>query len=241
MPVFLMTMLLAGCAAMHVTPMRSVVKRAVARRLAGLVMDEEADSSFTNVTAAVANIKEVLVQDGFMNIEAEVKPEADLAALNDEKSALEEALMSGYDAKKVTRLAEVEAMLGDAASAAVDLTALSPEEAAKAAWLARTYDGVNAFVDVDNAWAAPAADGSPLLVTQDLAALNDEKSALEEALMSGYDAEKVTRLAEVEARLGEAACSSPESTALSPEEAAKAAWLAARTRPWGGKTNSDTM
>ena len=61
------------------------------------------------------------------------------------------------------------------------------------------------------------------------------------ALLYGYDAEKVQRLAEVEAMLlslSQAASAAPEVAALSPEEAAKAAWLAARARPaWGPGSN----
>jgi len=235
-----MPTLLAGCAALHIPPTRGIAKLAVARRAAVLVMDEERELVFTNVTAAAASIKEVIMQDGFMDAKASAyaeaaMPEVDFAALTEEKSSIENALLSGYDADKVKRLAEVEAMLAGAACAAPESTALSPEEAAKAAWLAKTYG------DVGNVRSAAPADSNPPSPTQDKdrQVLTDEKNALDEALLSGYDAEKVKRLAEVEAMLAEAACAAPEATALSREEAAKAAWLAAHTRPsWGGKTDS---
>ena len=62
----------------------------------------------------------------------------EVAALADEKKTLDEALLHGYDAEKVKRLAEVEAALAKANYVTLE-SALSPEEAAKAAWMARTY------------------------------------------------------------------------------------------------------
>ena len=62
----MMTALIVGCAALHVAPTRSVIKRAVARRAAVPVMDEEVEAylmPFANVTAAAANIKEMLRTD----------------------------------------------------------------------------------------------------------------------------------------------------------------------------------
>ena len=114
-----------------------------------------------------------------------------------------------------------------------EATAPSPEDAAKAAWLAKTYGEPPSSYG----YAAPAEASPPTIITQELAALLDEKNDLDEALENGYDAEKVKRLAEVEAMLAEADVSSaaPE---LSPEEAAKAKWLAERTRPsWGPGTS----
>ena len=99
------------------------------------------------------------------------------------------------------------------------------EAVAKAAWLAKTY-GDDPWPVRPAAAAPPAAAGEQL--SPELVALTDEKKTLDAALELGYDAEKVKRLAEVEALLAEAAGPAPE-TALSPEEAAKAAWLA-RTR-----------
>eukprot|EP00966_Prymnesium_polylepis_P166407 3846982-Prymnesium_polylepis.1 len=71
---------------------------------------------------------------------------------------------------------------------------------------------------------------------EEVAALIDEKNDLDAALVYGYNAEKVKRLAEVEALLAEAGGVASEATPLSAEEAARAAWLAARAPPsWGGQ------
>ena len=124
MPSFqLMTTLLASCAALNVSPTRSLVKPFVARRTALLVMDEEKvvfGVPLTDVKAAAAEIKEVLAKDA-----DDVAPS--LAALTEEKNTLYAALLHGYDADKVKRMAEVEAMI--AAAAALQDAALRPEEA----------------------------------------------------------------------------------------------------------------
>ena len=74
----------------------------------------------------------------------------------------------------------------------------------------------------------------------EVVSLTNEKKDLDAALLHGYDAEKVKRLAEVEALLAAADGTVPEARALSPEEAAKVAWLAARTRPsWGAKRDAE--
>lgn len=178
---FLMTMVLhvAGVAALHVAPTRIVVKPAVARRAAILVMDEEHEVYIVpfaaNVTSAAADIKEVLTFE----------------ALTKEAEQIYEVLLLGYDAEKVKRLNEVEAMLAEAATEAM----------------------------------APAPQAALPQLTPELAALTAEKQELDEALLLGYDAEKVQRLAEVEAAL-EAGGAAPEAAALSAEEAARAAWLA---------------
>ena len=202
----LMTTLLVSCTALHVVPTRSLVKPAVTRRAALLVMDEENEVyslPFTNVTAAAADIKEVLAAK-----DAEATAPS-LAALTDEKNDIDAALLHGYDAEKVKRLADVEAML--AAAAALEATRLALGEATT----------------------APAP--SPEVVS-----LTNEKKDLDAALLHGYDAEKVKRLAEVEALLAAADGTVPEARALSPEEAAKVAWLAARTRPsWGAKRDAE--
>ena len=299
-----MAPLLAGCTALHLAaPTRSALKPVAARRAATIVMDEEEDPfllPLTNVTAAVADIKEVLSEEGLPTTEAaddvvsaelnqdlatltdeeyaalvnmalsepeattpieglqdvdirrnedladdvtyapygavvslsdaeveakvawlagtygeqpsepdqEPEPAApamtpEVAALFDEKAALDEALERGYDAEKVKRLAEVEAMLAEAGGPAVPKLTTEPS--------------------------APA-------MTPEVAALFDEKAALDAALERGYDAEKVQRLAEVEAMLADAGGPAvQESAPLSAEEAAKAAWLAKNARPsWGG-------
>ena len=115
-----MTTLLASCAALNVSPTRSLVKPFVARRTALLVMDEEKvvfGVPLTDVKAAAAEIKEVLAKDA----------DVTLAALTEEKNTLYAALLHGYDADKVKRMAEVEAMI--AAAAALQYAALRPEEA----------------------------------------------------------------------------------------------------------------
>ena len=196
-----MTSLLAGCAALHIAPSRGVFKPVVARRAAVLVMDEEIESysvPFTNVTAAVADIKEVLTTEGFSDAEEDF--------VDDE------------------------------------VPAPSAEDAARAAWLAQTYgdwsftgQGVPVAVDASPPAMEELSDVESDLDEAKLAALIDENKELDDALMYGYDADKVKRLAEVEAILDEAGGAAPEASALSPEEAAKAKWLAARTRPsWGG-------
>ena len=151
-------------------------------------MDEEPDVSFVpmpDVTAAAAEVKEVLKKQVTL-LPSEVR------ALNKEKDELDAALLHGYDAEKVQRLAEVEAILAENASAA-------------------------------QAAAAPATSSAPAL-SPELAALVEEKQTLDEALLHGYDAEKVKRLAEVEALLAEADCALPE-VPLTPEELAKAEWM----------------
>ena len=115
-----MTTLLASCAALNVSPTRSLVKPFVARRTALLVMDEEKvvfGVPLTDVKAAAAEIKEVLAKDA----------DVTLAALTEEKNTLYAALLHGYDADKVKRMADVEAMI--AAAAALQDAALRPEEA----------------------------------------------------------------------------------------------------------------
>ena len=183
----MMTAFLVGCAALHCAPAPTLVRQpAVARRAAVLVMDEEPDVSFApvDVSSAAADVKDML------------KKQVDLVALSREANELDAALLHGYDAEKVQRLAEVEAILAEAASAAqaaaaptsaqplvsADLQALvdekqtldealswgydadklkrlgeveaalaaadcalpeaelTPEEAAKADWMRRTYD-----------------------------------------------------------------------------------------------------
>ena len=119
----LMTTLLASCAALNVSPTRSLVKPFVARRTALLVMDEEKvvfSVPLTDVKAAAAEIKEVLAKDADVTAPT-------LAALTEEKNTLYAALLHGYDADKVKRMAEVEAMI--AAAAALQYAALRPEEA----------------------------------------------------------------------------------------------------------------
>jgi len=218
---------LAGCAALRIGP-PSAVRPAIACR-AVLVMDSESEvySVPFNVSAAAADIKEVLTTDaaptvlspeeaaraawlaktygmqaspGQDTVAPAVTPE--LVALTAEKNDLEAALLYGYDADKVKRLAEVEALLAaEAASAAPDVEAAASLAAA----------------------------------TPEVAALVAEKNDLDAALLYGYDADKVKRLAEVEAMLAaEGASAASEPTALSPEEAAKAAWLARNIPPsWG--------
>jgi len=119
----LMTTLFASCAALNVSPTRSLVKPFVARRTALLVMDEEKvvfGVPLTDVKAAAAEIKEVLAKDADVTAST-------LAALTEEKNALYAALLHGYDADKVKRMADVEAMI--AAAAALQDAALRPEEA----------------------------------------------------------------------------------------------------------------
>ena len=227
---FLMTTLLVGCTALRFAPPR-VSQPAFTRRAAVLVMDEEAAVSwaasapFTNVTGAAADIKEVLAMEGLSD------------ALTDEKKDLEAALENGYDPDKVQRLAEVEAMLAEAGIATPVATSLSPEDEAKAAWIAKTYGERPPSIG-QNAAAMPAVitTSEP---SKEFTALIEEKNDLEAALEYGYDADKVQRLAEVEAMLAEAGIATPAATTLSPEDEAKAAWIAARTRPdWGGKSDA---
>eukprot|EP00966_Prymnesium_polylepis_P166408 3846982-Prymnesium_polylepis.2 len=143
------SVLLAGCAALLV-PTRLAVRPAVARRAAVLVMDEEAESYLVpfNVTAAVAEIKEMLAEEDFSDAETA-------------------AQYAPYGAIEV---------LSDA------------EAAGKAAWLAKAYGERPS--STGEAAAAPA-------MTEEVAALTDEKNELDAALEYGYDAEKVKRLAEV--------------------------------------------
>ena len=162
------TMFAVGAAALHVAPTAGVVRPVIARRAAVLVMDEEADISVplnTDITEAAADIKEVLGQEGFevpapspeeaakaawlaatygapMASPVQSAPAApattEVVALTEEKNTLEAALEYGYDAEKVARLSEVEALLdGLGGPAPAEEAALSPEEAAKQAWLAR--------------------------------------------------------------------------------------------------------
>ena len=197
----LMTTLLASCAALNVSPTRSLVKPFVARRTALLVMDEEKvvfGVPLTDVKAAAAEIKEVLAKDADVTAPS-------LAALTEEKNTLYAALLHGYDADKVKRMADVEAMIAVAAAALQD-AALRPEEA------------------------TIATAASPKVV-----ALTKEMDDLYAALEHGYDADKVKRLAEVEQELAAAGGPASEAATLSPEEAAKAAWLARTRPSWGGK------
>jgi hypothetical protein len=122
-PGFQLMTLFASCAALNVSPTRSLVKPFVARRTALLVMDEEKvvfSVPLTDVKAAAAEIKEVLAKDADVTAPT-------LAALTEEKNALYAALLHGYDADKVKRMADVEAMI--AAAAALQDAALRPEEA----------------------------------------------------------------------------------------------------------------
>lgn len=173
-----------GSAALHFAPTGMARPVVLLRRAAILVMDEEVERysmPFTNVTAAAADIKEVLTKEGFSEMEE---------------------------------------------------TTRSPEDVAKAAWLEKTYGAPTGQA------ASPAAEVSPQpTLSAELVALTEEKDALDKALLQGYDAEKVKRLAEVEAILAKADLPAPAASALSPEEEAKAKWLAARARPSWGNTD----